>query len=110
MSIRVPLKRVRKEFLLAYELEGCRKAVALLAEYYGTRKMKIILDGRRVGKGNVACYFKNKAYFAPRGLNRRTVLHEWYHHIVSAKGLEMSGRTEEKEANLYARDFLRNHD
>ncbi len=106
MPIRVPPKRVRKEFLLVYELEGCRKAIALLAEYYGTRKMKIILDGKRVGKGNIACYVVNKAYFTQKGLKKRTVLHEWYHHLVNAKGLEMPDRTEENRANLYARDFL----
>jgi hypothetical protein len=65
--------------------------------------MKIILDGQRVGNGDVACYYRNKAYFTKRGLNRRTVLHEFYHHLVDAKGSEVHLRKEEKEANNYAR-------
>ena len=69
--------------------------------------MKIILNGRKVGNGDSACYFKNKAYFKKRGLRKRTVLHEFYHHLIDAKGLEIPVRREEKEANSYAKDFLR---
>ena len=71
--------------------------------------MKIILDEKRVGKGYSGYYMKNRAYFTKRGLNRRTVLHEFYHHLVDAKGLEVPLRKEEKEANSYARDFIRQH-
>lgn len=67
--------------------------------------MRIVLNGRRVGNGDVAVYFQNKAYFTKRGLNKRTVLHELYHHLIYANGLEMPQRTEEKAANNYARGF-----
>jgi hypothetical protein len=69
--------------------------------------MKIILNGGKVGNGDSACYFENKAYFTKRGLKKRMALHELYHHLVSAKGLDIPYRTEEKEANIYARDFLK---
>jgi len=70
--------------------------------------MRIILDGRRVGKGYSGYYLKNKAYFTKRSLAKRIILHELYHHLVNIKGLEMSELMEEKEANNYAREFLKN--
>jgi hypothetical protein len=111
MRIRIPPKKVREKFLLTYELHGCQKAVDFLTKYYGARRMKIVLDGKRVGKnkanGWIACYSKNKAHFTKRGLNRRTVLHELYHHLLYVKGLGMSQKKEETAANSYARDLLR---
>ena len=56
-----------------------------------------------MGNGDVAVYFENKAYFTKRGLTKRTTLHELYHHLVYANGLDMPKRTEEKAANSYAR-------
>jgi len=69
--------------------------------------MRIVLNGRRVGNGDVAVYFQNRAYFTKRGLNKRTVLHELYHHLVYVNDLETPKRKEERDANSYARDFLR---
>ena len=68
--------------------------------------MKIMLDGRRVGKGDIACYFRNRAYFTKRGLRKRTILHELCHHLVYVNGLDMPKRTEERAANSYARELL----
>jgi hypothetical protein len=107
MQIKVPRKKVREKFLLIYELEGCQKAVDFLTRYYGIRSMRIVLNGRKVGNGDLACYDRNKAYFTKRGLNKRTVLHELYHHLIDAKGLEKPIRKEEKEANIYAKTFLK---
>lgn len=67
--------------------------------------MKIKLDGRKVGNGNIAIYFQNRAYFSKRGLKKRTVLHELYHHLVYVNGLEMPKSKEERDANRYARNF-----
>ena len=106
MRIRIPSKRIRERFLIIYELEGCQKAVDFLTEHYGVRRMKIILNGRKVGNGNIAIYFQNRAYFTKRGLNKRTVLHELYHHLVYTNGLQMSPRIEEEGASSYAREFL----
>jgi hypothetical protein len=107
MRIRIPSKKVCERFFLIYELEGCQEAVNFLTGYYGIRRMKIVLDGRRAGNGNRACYFENKAYFTKRGLNKRFVLHEFYHHLVSAKGLNTPNLIEERNARNYARAFLR---
>jgi hypothetical protein len=106
MRIRVPSKKVREKSLLVYELEGCQKAVDFLTKYYGVRRMKITLNGRKVGNGDIAVYFQNRAYFTRRGLTKRTVLHELYHHLVYVNGLDIPQRKEETAANGYGRDFL----
>jgi hypothetical protein len=71
--------------------------------------MRIILDGKRMGKGCVAVYFENKAYFTKRGLTKRTILHELSHRLAYVDDLEMSRKTDERETNSYARDFLDRH-
>jgi hypothetical protein len=91
---------------MIYELEGCQKAVNFLSKYYGVKRMKINLNGRKVGRGYVAYYFEGEAYFTKRGLKKRNVLHEYYHFLVDSKNLDMSERREEKCANIYARKFL----
>ena len=109
MRVRIPRRKVCEKFLLIYELEGCQNAVDFLTGYYGVRKMRIILDGRKVGNGYNACYIENEAYFKKRGLNKRAILHELYHHSVYSKEIEKPNRTEEKEANIHARKFLEFH-
>jgi hypothetical protein len=106
MRIRVPPKRIRERFLIIYELKGCQKAVNFLTDYYHVRRMRTVLDGRRVPRKCCGVYFENKACFKREGLKRRVVLHETYHHLVKAKGLEMPIGKEEKEANMYAKDFM----
>lgn len=69
--------------------------------------MKIVLDGRRAGRGNRGCYFKNKAFFTRKGSNKRFVLHEFYHHLIRGKELDVPSVTEERDARNYAREFLR---
>jgi hypothetical protein len=103
----IPRKKLRQEFFLIYELEGCQKAVNFLTRYYGIKRMKIVLNGRRAGNGNYACYENNKAYFTKKGLNKRIVLDEFYHHLVFVKGLDMPISMEEEQARKYARMFLK---
>jgi len=38
--------------------------------------MRTVVDGRRVGNNDEACYSKYVAYFKRRGLNKRNVLHD----------------------------------
>lgn len=104
----IPSKKVCEEFLLTYELKGCQKAVNLLIKYYGIRRMKIVVDGRRVGNGDEACYYENKAYFTRKGLNKRNVLHELYHHLSYVSNWDISERKEERQANRYARKVMKN--
>jgi hypothetical protein len=69
--------------------------------------MKIILNDKKVGKGYEACYFEGKAYFSKRSLNKRNILHEFYHHLIETKGLDLPEQTEEKQANGYVSEFIK---
>jgi hypothetical protein len=42
-----------------------------------------------------------------KGLNKRNVMHELYHHIVEAYELEMSERMEERLANRCVRKVMK---
>ena len=105
LSVKLPPKKVREKFLIIYELKGCQKAVNHLTKYYRVKRMKIILDGKRVRKENFAWYEENQACFKKEGLKKRIVLHELYHHLIASKKFEITTRTEEKEANTYAEGF-----
>lgn len=91
-------------------MNGCKKALNFLTQYYAVRKLRIILDGRRVEKKCVACYFNNRAYFTNEGFRKRIVLHEFYHHLIECNSLDLPIKLEEKEANNYARVFLHKND
>jgi hypothetical protein len=110
LRIRIPPKRIRERFKIVYELEGAQRAVDYLCKFYKVRRMRVILDGKRVGarksNGWLACYSEGKAFFTKSGLNRKNILHEFYHFLVDMNGLEMSAREEEKEANNYAKRLL----
>lgn len=107
MKIRKPSKKICERFHLTYELKGAQKAVEVLTEYYGVRRMKVVLDGIRVMKGYECDYFNGTAMFTKKGLNRRNVLHELYHHLVESYGLEMADRKEERLAGLFAREVMK---
>jgi hypothetical protein len=107
MRIKIPPKKIRERFVLTYELQGCQKAVNFLTKHYSVCRMRIRVDGRKVNHGSIATYFENKAYFTKRGLKKRTVLHEFYHHLVFENDLEMPLAIEEKCARKYAREFLK---
>jgi hypothetical protein len=51
---------------------------------------------------------KNRAYFTKRGLTKRIILHEFYHHLMEAKEIEITEKIEENDANCYSRKFLCN--
>jgi len=97
----IPSKKVCEEFYFTYELKGAQKAVDVLSRYYGIKRMKVVVDGRKVGNGYVACYNDNFAYFKKRGLNKRNILHEFYHHLVNVFNWDMIIKLEERKANNY---------
>jgi hypothetical protein len=108
LSVKLPPKQVRVRFLLIYELEGCQKAVNFLTKYYRITKIKIVFNGRKVGNNYLGCYLENRAFFKKEGLTKKIVLHEFYHHLVEVRSLELPLKREEKEANAYSRHFLKN--
>ena len=103
----VPSRRLCERFRLTYELKGAQRAVDLLARYYGIRRMRIVVDGRRVGNGDRACYEDYTAYFKKRTIRKRLVLHEFYHHLAYVKDWDISERREEREADTYASRITR---
>ena len=103
----IPPKRICEEFYLTYELKGAQKGIDVLSRYYGIKRMKIVLDGRKVGKGNEALYDEYVAYFNKKGLNKGNVLHEFYHHLAYVYDLDLSNSIEERDANRYARIILK---
>jgi hypothetical protein len=56
-----PSKKICEEFRLSYELKGAQNAINFLSNYYGIRRMKIIVDGRKVGNNNDAVYCARKS-------------------------------------------------
>lgn len=112
MRLRFPSRKVCQRFALIYETQGCQRAVDYLTQYYGVRRLKLIIDGRKVittktHKKYAAHYYRNKAYFVRRFLNRSTVLHELFHHLVEAKRLTMPLYEEERRADEFGRKFMR---
>ena len=107
MRIRILSKKVCEEFHLTYELKGAQKGVNVLTEYYGIRRMKIIVDGRRVMRACECDYFEGIACFTKKGLNKENVLHELCHHVVENKGLDMTEKKEEREANRFVREVMK---
>ena len=101
----VPSRRVREEFRLIYELKGAQKAVDFLAKYYRVKRMKIVVDGRKVGGKYLAVYQDNISYFKKRSIKKKIVLHEFYHHL--AHNNMVSSKGEEKEAKKYARKMIK---
>jgi len=107
LSVKLPPKRIREKFLIIYELEGCQKAVNYLSKYYGVRRMKIFLNGRKVGKWCLGLYRENCAYFKKEGLTKRIVLHEFYHNLIKTGRYELPITIEEREAERFSREFVK---
>jgi len=107
MKIRVPSRKVCEKFHLTYELKGAQKAVEVLTEYYRIPRMKILLNGRMVTRTCECDYSEGISCFTKKGMNKRNVLHELYHQIVNNKGLEISEKKEEREANRFARVVIK---
>lgn len=107
MRLRLPSRNVCERFHLTYELEGAQKGANVLTGYYRVRRMKIVVDGRRVYKAYSAEYLRNRAYFKRREIRKRLVLHELYHHLVEAKRLTMPLYEEERRADEFARKVMR---
>jgi hypothetical protein len=106
---RFPPSKIRQQFILTYELYGAQKAIDFLSKFYRFKRMRIVVDGRKAGKGNEACYDSETctAYFRKRAVGKRTVLHEFYHHLASIRGWNLSRRAEENEADSFAKRVLR---
>jgi len=108
LKLRLPSRRICEKFRLVYELEGAQKGVDVLTRYYRVRRMKIVVDGRRLSKKYaIAEYWKNTGVFIMKRICKGDVLHELYHHLVEAKGLKVKRKDEERQADEFARKVVR---
>ncbi|HSV48935.1 MAG TPA: hypothetical protein VLH35_01350 [Candidatus Acidoferrales bacterium] len=107
LSIKLPPQKVRHQFVLMYEFQGCQKATDFLSKYYKVKKTKIHYKTKSLTKHSIAWYCQNKTYLTKEGLKKRVVLHEFYHHLIYCKDIELLLREEERQARQYSRDFLR---
>ena len=104
----IPSKRMCERFRLTYELKRAQKTVDLLARYYEIRRMKMIVDGRRVGDADRACCDDDNftACFKKGTIGKCLVLHEFYHHLANLEDWDISERREGIEANGFASRVL----
>jgi hypothetical protein len=102
----------------------------MLSKVYSVPSMKTIFQHRfpvndMVCKDALAVYYTDDmtAYFKPEGTSMRTILHEFYHHLVNCYGIKdmleyqilpdpvtgyyARNEREEQAANSYAETFLR---
>ena len=77
----------------------------MFRSYWKNADVRVTSYDDEVGKRYIACYIANKAYFKKRGLKKKTVLHEFYHHLIEAIGLNLTLEEEEKEACFFSRSF-----
>ena len=70
---RIPCKKTREQFVLTYELYGAQKAIDFLSKFYRFKRMRIVVDGRKAGKGNEASYDSETytAYFRKRAVDKK---------------------------------------
>jgi hypothetical protein len=74
----------------------------MLSNDHGTEGRKYLKKGLQfVSDGDIDNAVE--AFFTRRGLNKRTILRDLYHHLVHVNGFEMSKAVEERAANSYAR-------
>lgn len=84
--------------------------LARLREYYDCEPMKLFMDESRCSKGYLAMYYPDEKTAYARGpVMKKTVLHEFFHHLVDTKVVfldDSEKKTVEKLADEYARIFL----
>lgn len=78
-----------------------------LAEYYGCEEMDLRVDDKIEPKYR-AVYnpVMKTAYSRKSTVDTKTVLHEWFHHLVNLNVVVVDKKDEEKYADKYANAFL----
>jgi len=78
-----------------------------LAEYYGCKEMSLNVD-TSIEPKYIAVYYPllHEARTRTKTIDKKTVLHEWFHHLCSLKVVFVDKSKEEKYADKYAKIFL----
>jgi hypothetical protein len=129
-ELKLPPKEVCATFANICRIKSAQAAVDILCKVYGVPPMKLVFQHRfpindMVCRDAIAVYYSDgmTAYFKPEGMSMRTILHEFYHHLVGCYGARDTldyqmipdpvtgyyarNEREERAANSYAETFLR---
>jgi curved DNA-binding protein CbpA len=129
-ELRLPPREICMSFANISRIKSAQAAIDMLSKVYGVPPMKTIFQHRfpindMVCKDALAVYYSDDmaAYFKPEGTSLRTILHEFYHHLVNCysikdpadytilpdpvTGYYARNEREESAANSYAETFLR---
>ncbi|MEM2760870.1 MAG: J domain-containing protein [Nitrososphaerales archaeon] len=93
-NIQLPPKEVCLMFVNLCRNKSVQSAIDMLCVTYGVPVMKTVFQDRapindKVCQKALAVYYSNEltAYFKPSGFSMRTILHEFYHHLVNCYGI-----------------------
>jgi curved DNA-binding protein CbpA len=129
-ELKLPPREVCVTFANICRIKSAQSAVEMLSKIYGVSPMKLVFQHRfpvndMVCRDALAVYYADDmiAYFKPEGTSMRTILHEFYHHLVNCYGVKdmldyqilpdpvtgyyARNEREERAANSYADTFLR---
>ena len=129
-DLKLPPLEICSAFTTLCRTKSAQEAIDMLSKVYGVSSMKMVFQHRfpvndMVCKDALAVYYGEAmtAYFKPEGTTMATILHEFYHHLVSCYGARDSldyqlipdavtgyyarNEREERAADSYARTFLR---
>lgn len=129
-ELRLPPRETCEAFANICRTKSAQAAVEMLSKVYGIPVMKTVFQHRfpindMVCKDALAVYYADDmtAYFKPEGTSMTTILHEFYHHLVSCYGVGQTldyqilpdpvtgyyarNEREERAADSFAKTFLR---
>lgn len=129
-ELKLPPREVCVTFANICRIKSAQSAVEMLSKIYGVLPLKLVFQHRfpvndMVCRDALAVYYTDDmtAYFKPEGTSMRTILHEFYHHLVNCYGVKdmldyqilpdpvtgyyARNEREESAANSYADTFLR---
>jgi len=129
-ELRLPPREVCATFANICRTKSAQAAIDMLCKIYGVPSMRLVFQHRfpvndMVCRDAIAVYYSDDmiAYFKPEGTSMRTILHEFYHHLVNCYGVRdmldyqmipdpvtgyyARNEREERAANSFAETFLR---
>lgn len=104
----IPPKSVCIDVLSMLGVGNYKGMMRLLSDYYGISRLQLFHDPKKVPDGAIACYVRQEgiAYSKNPTINEKTVLHEFFHHLVTLNVVVIDEEDEEVLANKYAKIFL----
>ncbi len=127
-ELKLPPFEICELFVTLSRTKSAQEAIDMLCKVYGVPSMTAVFQHRfpvkdMVCEDALAVYYSDGmiAYFRPEGTTMKTILHEFYHHLVNCYGVRLDyevipdantgyftrNAREEFAANSYAETFLR---